>query len=104
MKGGLNNIMRQAQQLQSKIADIKEEIGNREFEASTGGGAVTATVNGDRELLELDIDSEAVDSDDVEMLEEMIVGAINQALEDANETMEEEIDEVTGGMDMPGLF
>lgn len=104
MKGGLNNIMRQAQQLQSKIADIKEEVGEREFEASTGGGAVTATVNGNRELLELEIDSEAVDPDDVEMLEEMIVGAINQALEDANDTMEEEIEDVTGGMNLPGLF
>jgi DNA-binding YbaB/EbfC family protein len=104
MKGGLNNIMRQAQQLQSKIADVKEEVGNREFEASTGGGAVTATVSGEREIIDLDIDPDAVDPDDVEMLEEMILGALNQALDEANETMEEEIDEVTGGMNLPGLF
>lgn len=102
--GGLNNIMRQAQRMQSKISDIQEEIGEQEFEASTGGGAVTATVTGNKEIVSVDIDEEAVDPDDVEMLEEMIVGALNQALDDAEETMNEEIEEVTGGLDVPGLF
>lgn len=104
MKGGLNNIMRQAQRMQSKISDIQEEIGNQEFEASTGGGAVTAHVNGNQEILDVDIDPEVLDADDVEMLEEMIVGAMNQALQKASDKMNEEIEEVTGGMDIPGMF
>lgn len=104
MKGGLNNIMRQAQRMQSKISEIQEEIGEEEFEASTGGGVVTATVNGNKEILDVDIDPEVLDPDDVEMLEEMIVGAMNQALQKAAEKMDEEIEEVTGGMDVPGMF
>ena len=104
MKGGLNNIMRKAQQMQSKISEIQEKIGEEEFEASTGGGVVTATVNGDQEVLGVDIDPEVMDPEDVEMLEEMITGAVNQALEKASTKMNEEIEKVTGGMNLPGLF
>lgn len=102
--GGLNNIMQQAQRMKSKISEIQEEIGNEEFEASTGGGVVTATVNGNKEIIDVDIDPEVLDPDDVEMLEEMIVGAMNQALQKAADKMDEEIEEVTGGMDIPGMF
>ncbi|MFB6263947.1 MAG: YbaB/EbfC family nucleoid-associated protein [Bradymonadaceae bacterium] len=104
MTGGLNDIMRQAQRMQSEIAEVREEVADREFEASMGGGAVVATVNGDQEVLNVEIDPDAVEPDDVDVLEEMITGAINRALEEANETLEEEIEEVTGGMDVPGLF
>jgi hypothetical protein len=104
MKGGLNNIMRQAQRMQSKISDIQEEIGEEEFEASTGGGVVTATVNGNQEVLNVKLDPEVMDPEDVEMVEEMITGAVNQALEKASEKMNEEIEKVTGGMNLPGLF
>ena len=104
MKGGLNNIMRQAQRMQSKISEIQEEIGEEEFEASTGGGVVTATVNGNKDILGVDIDPEVMDPDDAEMLEEMIVGAVNQALDKAEEKMNEEVEKVTGGLDLPGMF
>jgi len=104
MKGGLNNIMQQAQRMKSKISEIQEEIGNEEFEASTGGGVVTATVNGNKEIIDVDIDPEVLEPDDVEMLEEMIVGAMNQALQKAADKMDAEIEEVTGGMDIPGMF
>lgn len=104
MKGGMSNIMRQAQRMQKKITEIQEEIGEEEFEASTGGGVVTATVNGNQEVLDISLDPEVLDPEDVEMLEEMIVGSINQALEKASQKMNEEIEQVTGGMNIPGLF
>ena len=104
MAGGMQNIMRQAQQMQKKIAKIQEEVGEQEFEASTGGGAVTATVDGKQTLLGVDIDPDVLDEDDAEMLQEMIVGAVNQALQQAEDKMNEEIEQVTGGMNLPGMF
>lgn len=104
MQGGMKNLMRQARQMQNKIQEAQEEVEDEEFEASTGGGAVTAVVTGAMELVSIDINEEAVDPDDVEMLEEMIVGAVNQALQEAEETKNEKMEEVTGGMNMPGMF
>ena len=69
MKGGMNNLVRQAQQMQAKIARVQEEMGEKTVEASTGGGVVTAKVNGKQELLELSIDPDVLDPEDVEMLE-----------------------------------
>lgn len=104
MKGGMNNLVRQAQQMQAKIAKVQEEMGDKTIEASTGGGVVTAKVNGKQELLEVDIDPEVMDPEDVEMLEEMVVGAVNQAMEAAGEMMNSEIEKITGGLNVPGLF
>ncbi len=104
MKGGMNNLVRQAQQMQAKIAKVQEEIGQKTIEASTGGGVVTAKVNGKQELLEVKIDPEVVDPDDVEMLEEMVVGAVNQAMEAAGDMMNSEIEKITGGLNIPGMF
>ncbi len=104
MKGGFNNIVRQAQQMQAKIGKVQEEMADKKIEASTGGGVVTAVVTGDQELLEIKIDPEVIDPDDVEMLEEMIVGAVNQAMKLAGDMMNEEIEKITGGMSIPGLF
>ncbi len=104
MKGGMNKLMQQAQQMQAKIKKIQEEIGEKTFEASTGGGVVTAKVNGKQELLEVDIDPEVLDPEDAEMVEEMVVGAVNQAMETAGETMNAEIEKVTGGLNIPGMF
>jgi DNA-binding YbaB/EbfC family protein len=101
--GGLKNMMRQAQNMQKKIAEVQERIGEEEFEASTGGGVVTVTVNGNQEMLDISIDPEVMDPDDVEMLEEMVVGATNQALEKAAEKMNQEVEDITGGMNIPGL-
>ncbi len=104
MKGGMNNLVRQAQQMQSKIAKVQEEVGEMTFEASTGGGVVTAKVNGKQELLDVSIEPEVMDPEDVEMLEEMVVGAVNQAMETAGEMMNDEIEKITGGLNVPGLF
>lgn len=104
MKGGMNNLVRQAQKMQGRIAKVQEEIGQKTIEASTGGGMVTAVVNGNQELIKIKINPEVVDPSDVEVLEEMIVGAINQAMEMASDMMNTEIEKITGGLNIPGLF
>ena len=104
MKGGMNSIVRQAQKMQAQIAKVQEEIGKKKVEASTGGGVVTAVVNGNQELLELKINPEVVDPDDVEILEEMIIGAVNQAMKTAEDMMNTEVEKITGGLSIPGLF
>ena len=106
MMGGANmqQLARQAQKLQQQMTKMQEELDAREFEATSGGGMVTAKVNGKRELLALTIKPEAVDPDDVEMLEDMVLAAVNEALRTAAETVEREMGKLTGGMGMPGLF
>lgn len=104
MGGNMNNLLKQAQKLQKQIEDMKEEIEKRTVEASSGGGAVTAVVTGKRELVDIKIKQEVVDPDDVEMLQDLILAAINEALTKANEMMEQEMAKVTGGLSMPGLF
>ena len=104
MKGQMNNIVRQAQRMQSQIEKIQEEIAEKRVEASAGGGMVTAVVNGNSELLELNINPEVVDPADVEILQEMVIGAVNQAMKTATDMMNSEIEKVTGGLNLPGLF
>ena len=106
MMGGANmqQLARQAQKLQQQMAKAQEELDAREFEATSGGGMVTAKVNGKCELLALTIKPEAVDPDDVEMLEDMVMAAVNEALRTAADTAEREMGKLTGGMGMPGLF
>lgn len=106
MMGGANmqQLARQAQKLQQQMAKMQEELDAREFEATSGGGMVTAKVNGKRELLALTIKPEAVDPDDVEMLEDMVMAAVSEALRTAADTVEREMGKLTGGMGMPGLF
>ena len=104
MKGNMNSIVRQAQKMQSQIAKVQDEIAEKKVEASTGGGVVTAVVNGKSELLELKIQKEVVDPDDVEILEEMIIGAVNQAMKTASDMMNDEVEKITGGLNIPGLF
>ena len=106
MGGGrtCRQLARQAQKLQQQMAKMQEELDAREFEAASGGGMVTARVNGKRELLAISIKPEAVDPDDVEMLEDMVMAAVNEALRTAAETVEREMGKLTGGMGMPGLF
>ena len=102
MGGGMNmNMIKQAQKMQQDMLNIQNEIEEREFSASSGGGAVTATVNGKRELLSLSLSPETVDPDDVEMLEDMIVAAVNEALRNAETTMNEAMRKLTGGLNLP---
>lgn len=104
MGGNMNNLLKQAQKLQKQIEETKEEIEKKTVEASSGGGAVTAVVNGRKELIDIQIKKEVVDPDDVEMLQDLIIAAINEAINKANEMMESEMAKVTGGFNMPGLF
>ena len=101
--GNMQALARQAQKMQQKMMEMQAELEAREYEASAGGGVVTAKVNGKKELLALSIKPEAVDPDDVEMLEDTVMAAINEALREASETTEKEMSKLTGGMNIPGL-
>lgn len=104
MKNGMSNIVRQAQKMQSQIQRVQEEIGRKKIEASTGGGMVTAVVNGNGELLSVKINPEVVDPKDVESLEEMVLGSVRQAMETASKMMNTEVEKVTGGLSIPGFM
>lgn len=106
MGGGANmqQMMRQAQKMQEDMAKIQQEVELKEVEASSGGGVVTAKVNGKKELIDLVIKPEAVDPDDIEMLQDLIVAAVNEALGDADEMMKTEMSKVTGGLNLGGLM
>jgi DNA-binding YbaB/EbfC family protein len=104
MGGNMNNLLKQAQKLQKQMEDMKEEIEKRTVEASSGGGAVTAIVTGKKEIVDIKIKKEVVDPDDVEMLQDLIIAALNEALTKANDMMEQEMAKVTGGLNVPGLF
>ena len=100
--GGMNmNMVKQVQKMQQDMLKTQEEIEAREFSATAGGGAVGATVSGARSLLTVRLQPEAVDPEDVEMLQDLIVAAVNEALKQAEETMEREMKRFTGGMKLP---
>lgn len=100
----INKMMKQAQQMQAKLSSLQKELDQREFEASSGGGMVKVKVNGKQELLEIKIDKECVDPNDVEMLEELVRTAVNQAMTQAQEMVSSAMSKVTGGLSIPGLF
>jgi len=100
----MNQMMKQAQQMQMKMASLQKELEVREFEASSGGGMVTAKVNGKQELLDIVINKECVDPEDVEMLQELVKTAVNQAMTTSQETVSNAMSKITGGMNIPGLF
>ena len=102
--GNMQQLARQAQKLQQQMTKMQEELEAREYEASAGGGMVTVKVSGKKELLNIEIKPEAVDPDDVEMLQDLVLAAVNEALRAATETTEREMSKLTGGMSMPGLF
>ncbi len=98
------NMMKQAQKLQAKMVEMQAELGNRTVSAQAGGGMVEAVVNGRQELVSLRIDKEVVSPDDVEMLQDLIFAAVNEALNRSREMMAQEMSKLTGGMQIPGLF
>jgi DNA-binding YbaB/EbfC family protein len=100
----LGNIMNQAKMMQNRLAQIQEEMGNKTVEASSGGGMVTVTANGRQEVLSVKIEPEVVNPDDVEMLQDLIQAAVNDALRKAQELVAQEMAKVTGGLKIPGLF
>lgn len=103
-KGGMGNLMKQAQKMQQKMMEMQEELGNREVSAQAGGGMVEATVNGKGELLGLRLDPEVIDPDDAEMLCDLVVAAVGEAQRRAQDMMQQEMSKLTGGMNIPGLM
>ncbi len=100
-KGGLGNMMKQVQQMQAKMAEMQEELANMEVEGSAGGGMVKVVTNGKHELVSITIDPEVVDPEDVDMLQDLIAAAINQAREKVAETQAEQMSSLTGGLNLP---
>lgn len=100
----LGNILRQAQKIQEKMAKIQEEIATRTVEATSGGGMVKAVANGRQEVLSIEIDPEILSSGDREMVQDLVVAAVNEALRKAKELVAEEMSKLTGGLNIPGLF
>ncbi len=100
--GNMNNLMKQAQKLQKQMEDMQKEIESKEFESSVGGGAVVVKANGKKEILSINIKPEVVDPDDVEMIEDLILSAVNDALRKAEEETASKMGKLTGGMG--GLF
>ena len=104
--GGMNMqaMMKQAQKMQQDLLKMQQEMETKEYEATAGGGVVTAVANGKRELLRITIDPEAVDPDDVEMLQDMVVAAANEALRKADAEQAASMSKLTGGLNLGGLF
>ena len=102
--GNMANIMKQAQAMQAQMAKVQEAAATKTVTGSAGGGMVTITVNGAMELVGIVIDPEAVKNGDVEMLQDVVMAASNDALRKAREMMAEHMKAVTGGLNMPGLF
>ena len=104
--GGMNqaNVMKQAQKMQQDFLRMQKELEEKEFTAKSGGGMVSATVNGNREVTKIEIKPEAVDPEDVEMLQDMVLAAVNDALEQAEQMASKQMSAVTGGLNIPGLF
>lgn len=100
----MNKIMKQAQKMQREMAQKQEALGQKTFEASSGGGMVTAKVNGKQELLELKIEPDVVDKSDVTMLQDLVIAAVNEAHRRAQDEIQKEMSSLMGGMSMPGLF
>lgn len=99
----LGDIMREAQKLQSKMQEMQEEAKNKTVEASSGGGMVTVTANGAGEIVAIKIEKDVVNPDDVEMLQDLILAAANEAIKRAHEMVNEEMSKLTGGLQLPGL-
>ena len=102
--GNMQQMLKQAQKMQQDMAALQEDIEQREFTAVSGGGAVSVTVDGKHTVKEIKIKPEIVDTDDVEMLEDLITVAVNEAIANAVKTSEDEMGAITGGLNMPGLF
>ena len=98
MPGNMSNIMKQAQRMQRQLEESQKELEEKEFTASSGGGAVTVTITGKKEVTKIKIDPDAVDPDDVEMLEDLITAAVNEAIRTVEEASQESVGKITGGI------
>ncbi|MDR1617236.1 MAG: YbaB/EbfC family nucleoid-associated protein [Syntrophomonadaceae bacterium] len=101
--GNMSKMMKEAKKVQERIVQLQEELQERELEASAGGGAVTVTINGKQEIKKIRIKPEAVDPEDVEMLEDLILAAVNEGIKSSQEMVSDEMSKITGGLNIPGL-
>ena len=104
MPANMNNMIKQAQKMQQEMLRAQQEIEEKEIEASSGGGAVSVKISGKKELLELNISPEVIDPDDKEMLQDLIIAAVNEGMRKADEISAQQMSRLTGGMNIPGLF
>ena len=102
--GNMNNMIKQAQKMQKDMLKMQEEMEQASYEATAGGGAVTVKMSGKKELIEIKLTPEVVDPDDIEMLEDMILVAVNDAIKKVDEASQSKMNQLTGGMNIPGLF
>ncbi|MCW2276971.1 YbaB/EbfC family nucleoid-associated protein [Heliophilum fasciatum] len=102
--GNMKNMMKQVQKMQADMAKMQEEVAQRTVEATAGGGAIKVVANGKYDVLSITIAPEAVDPEDVEMLQDLVVTAVNEALQQAQAMVASEMAKITGGMKIPGLF
>ena len=101
---GMANMMKQAQQLQSKMLKLQEELAEKTVESSSGGGMVKVVANGRQQIVSIKIEKEVVDEDDVEMLQDLVLAAVNDALAKAQEMVSTEMGKLTGGLNIPGIM
>ena len=101
---GMGGVLKQAQKLQGKIVKLQDELAEKTIEASSGGGMVKAVATGKQQITSIEIEKEVVDPEDVEMLQDLILAAVNDALEKSQEMVSNEMSKLTGGMNMPGLY
>ncbi|MEK6599522.1 MAG: YbaB/EbfC family nucleoid-associated protein [Deltaproteobacteria bacterium] len=104
MYKGMGNILKQAKVMQEKMADIQKELANKTIEFASGGGMVNVTINGRQEIISIRIDPSVINPNDVEMLQDLIAAAVNGAIKRSQEMMSEEMEKVTAGLNIPGLF
>ncbi|MDA8234470.1 MAG: YbaB/EbfC family nucleoid-associated protein [Clostridia bacterium] len=104
MMGNMNKMMKQVQKMQADMAKMQEEVALKTVEGTAGGGVIKVVANGKQEVLSVEIKPEAVDPDDVEMLQDMILAAVNDALRKSQEMVAQEMGKITGGLKIPGLF
>lgn len=100
---GFGNMLKQAKKIQEEMAKVQEELATKKVEASSGGGMVTVEVNGNQEVMSIKIDPEVIKSDDKEMLEDLVLTAVNEGMRKAKDLMKEKIADVTGGLNIPGI-
>lgn len=100
----MGNLMKQAQKLQSKMLKMQEELAEQTVETAAGGGMVKVVANGRQQILSIEIEKEVVDPDDVEMLQDLVLSAVNDALVKSQEMVSEEMGKLTGGMNIPGMM
>lgn len=101
--GNMNKMMKQVQKMQAEMAKVQKELEEKSYEATSGGGVVKVIVNGKNEMLDIQINPEVLDPDDVEMLQDLILAATNEALKKAQETMSSEMNKLTGNVKIPGM-